>query len=65
MPGGRTALMVAAMFNRCDVVDLLLRHGAPADARDAGGLTALDVARIMGARDTPQQIAAALEVIQS
>ncbi|MFS0754636.1 hypothetical protein ABC383_08055 [Noviherbaspirillum sp. 1P10PC] len=35
-----------------------------ADARDAGGLTALDVARIMGAPDTPQQIAAALEAIQ-
>jgi ankyrin repeat protein len=56
--------MMAAMFNRCDVVDLLPRHGARVDARDAGGLTALDVARIMGAPDTPQQIAAAFEAIQ-
>jgi ankyrin repeat protein len=65
MPGGRTVLMMAAMFNRCDTVDLLRRHGARADARDAGGLTALDVARITGAPDTPQQIAAALGVVQS
>lgn len=57
--------MMAAMFNRCDVVDLLLRQGARADARDAGGLTAFDVARIMGAPDTPQQIAATLGTIQS
>lgn len=60
MSGGRMALMMAAMFNHCDVVDPLLRHGARPDARDAGGLAAFEVARLKGAPDTPQQIAAAL-----
>jgi len=65
MPGGRTALMMAAMPSRSDVVDLLLRKGSRAEARDAGGLTALDVARITGPADKPQRIAAAPEALPS
>jgi len=56
MPGGRTALMMAAMFNRCDVLDLLLARGASPEIRDSAGLSAVDVARIMGAPDTPIQL---------
>jgi ankyrin repeat protein len=56
MPGTRTALMMAAMFNRCDVVDLLLTRGANPDARDGGGLSVLEAAHIMGAPDTPSQL---------
>jgi len=57
--GGRTALMVAAMFNRVEIVELLLAHGADPKARDARGLTAQDSAEIMGAADTPAQLARA------
>ncbi len=56
-PGRKTALMLAAMFNRTAIVDLLLARGANIDARDANGLSALDAARIMGAPDTPTQLA--------
>ena len=35
--GGRTALMTAAMFNRTEIVDLLLERGADIDRRDAIG----------------------------
>jgi len=47
---GRTPLMMAAAFNRIDMVRWLLAHGAAPDLRDAAGLTALDAARAMGAR---------------
>jgi hypothetical protein len=50
--------MMAAMFNRVDVVDLLLERGADLNARTADGLTAIDAARVMGAADTPGQLAA-------
>jgi ankyrin repeat protein len=57
-PDDRTTLMMAAMFNRCDVVDLLVRQCDRADARDPSGMTGLDVACIMDAPDTPRQLAA-------
>jgi len=48
---GRTPLMMAAAFNRIEMVQWLIAHGAARDARDAAGLTALDAARAMGAPD--------------
>ncbi|MGI4856868.1 MAG: ankyrin repeat domain-containing protein, partial [Janthinobacterium lividum] len=57
---GRTALMMAAMFNRTEIVDLLIAHGANPDATDANGVTALDAARRMGAPATEAQLAARL-----
>ena len=56
---GRTALMIAAMFNRTEIVELLMVRGADVEARDADGLTAEAAARIMGAPDTPAQLARA------
>ncbi|MBV8259862.1 MAG: ankyrin repeat domain-containing protein, partial [Paraburkholderia sp.] len=56
-PDGRTALMVAAMFNRTDIVDLLLARGANPVARDTAGNTALDVANAMGAVDAAARLA--------
>jgi hypothetical protein len=41
--------MFAAMFDRVELVELFLRHGAEAGRRDAGGATALELARGMGA----------------
>jgi ankyrin repeat protein len=57
--GGKTPLMVAAMFNRTEIVDLLLSRGADVQARDAAGLTAEQLASAMGASDTPEQLARA------
>ena len=48
--GGRTALMLAAMFDRVDIVELLLAHGARTALAGADGATALDLARGMDAR---------------
>ncbi|MFP4906000.1 ankyrin repeat domain-containing protein, partial [Paraburkholderia sp. BR14261] len=56
-PDGRTALMIAAMFNRSDIVDLLLARGANPAAHDAAGNTALDVANAMGAVDAATLLA--------
>jgi ankyrin repeat protein len=47
------------MFNRTEIVDLLLAHGADINARDANGLTAQAAAQIMSAPDTPEQLARA------
>ncbi len=44
--------MMAAMFNRVEVVDYLISKGADPQAKDANGVTALDAARTMGAVDT-------------
>ena len=38
--GGKTPLMIAAMFNRTEIVEVLLARGADPQARDACGLTA-------------------------
>ena len=54
--GSRTALMVAAMFDRTEIVELLLAHGADPGKRDASGMSAADMARQMGANDTPSQL---------
>jgi ankyrin repeat protein len=51
--------MIAAMFNRTEIVDLLIAHGADPQARDASGVTPLDAANRMGAPDTPAQLAKA------
>ena len=59
-PGGKTALMMAAMFNRREIVDLLLAHGANIDASDVNGVTALSAAIAMGAQNTPSQLTAKL-----
>lgn len=48
-PDGRTALMFAAMFDRVEVVEALLRHGASPERRDGGGARAVDLAQAMGA----------------
>ena len=53
---GRTALMMAAMFNRGEIVDYLISQGADPRAKDANGVTALDAARTMGAVDTAAQL---------
>lgn len=41
---GRTALMAAASLARVGIVQLLLKHGAKADTRNAKGVNALDMA---------------------
>ncbi len=49
-PGDKTALMTAALGGaQADVIDLLLDRGAPIDARDAQGCTALWFAATSGA----------------
>ena len=47
------------MFNRTEIVDVLLEHGVDLHARDAAGLTAEAAAQTMGAPDTPEQLARA------
>jgi ankyrin repeat protein len=51
-PGGKTPLMFAAMFNRTDMVRLLLERGANPLAEDSSGVTILDAAKRMGAAST-------------
>ncbi|GAB6845310.1 hypothetical protein HNR00_004090 [Methylorubrum rhodinum] len=51
--GARTALMVAAMFDRVAICELLLARGADPARRDASGLSAAELARQMGATETP------------
>lgn len=53
---GRTALMMAAMFNRTEIVDYLIGQGANPRATDANGVSALDAAKTMGAVDTTAQL---------
>jgi ankyrin repeat protein len=51
--------MFAAMFNRGDIVRLLLARGADPFRPDADGNAILDAARRMGADDTAELLAAA------
>ena len=55
-PDGRTALMLAAMFDRTSIVDLLLARGADAHRRDAEGRSAEDLAHAMKARGTIRRL---------
>ena len=56
-PDGRTALMMAAMFDRTALLDLLLARGADPAARDAAGLTAAELAKRMGAAEAEAKLA--------
>ena len=51
--------MIAAMFNRSEIVDVLLERGADPQARDAGGLNAGQLAAAMGAVDTAERLSQA------
>jgi uncharacterized protein len=51
---GQTALMMAAMFGRADVVKLLLVNGANPELRDKAGNTAVGLAQQQA---NPQMIA--------
>ncbi len=55
-PGGRTALTMAAMFNRIEMLDWLLDLGADPSLRDASGASAADAARVMGASDAAARL---------
>ena len=60
-PDGRTPLMMAAMFNRTGLVDLLLERGADLHARAADGVDARAAAAAMGAAETEAQLARLME----
>ncbi len=49
--------MFAAMFDRLELLELLLTRGAAPEQKDADGRTALDYARAMGARHTTERLA--------
>ncbi len=53
---GRTALMMAAMFNRTAIVDYLIAKGANPHVKDFNGVTPLMAAQTMGATDTAEQL---------
>lgn len=59
-PNGTTPLMMAALYGRSEVVDLLLAEGADATVRNQQGLDALDFARRSGREHVVQRLAAAL-----
>ena len=44
--------MMAAMFNRQAILELLLANGARIDAVDSRGMTAVSLAKMMNAADT-------------
>lgn len=50
--------MMAAMFNRTDILNLLIERGAAIDAVDSRGMTAISLAETMGAKDTAALLAA-------
>ncbi|MCY1516657.1 Ankyrin repeats (many copies) [compost metagenome] len=58
-PDGKTALMMAAMFNRVEVIRLLIERGANPNARDASGVTPLLLAQRMGAKEAVEALSAA------
>ena len=55
-PDGLTASMIAAMFNRTEIVAYLMTHGANVEAKDVNGVSAIGAANRMGAPDTPAQL---------
>ncbi|WP_028694677.1 ankyrin repeat domain-containing protein [Pseudomonas cremoricolorata] len=55
---GRTALMLAAMFNRGEILEYLLAEGADPTHRDARGATALVAAQTMGAVEAVERLQA-------
>ena len=57
-PGGKTPLMFAAMFNRLEIMKVLLKHEIDIHALSSEGLTALELARRMGAADTAAELEA-------
>lgn len=59
-PNGSTPLMMAALYGRDEVVELLLAEGADASVRNQQGLTALDFAQRSGREHVVRRIAAAL-----
>ena len=59
-PNRSTPLMMAALYGRTEVVDLLLSEGADPTLRNEQGLDALDFARRSGREHVVQRIAAAL-----
>jgi ankyrin repeat protein len=62
-PGGKTPLTFAAMFNRLEIMKVLLARGADAETKSSEGLTALELARSMGAADTAAHLEAAQRLI--
>ncbi|MCC7386607.1 MAG: ankyrin repeat domain-containing protein [Deltaproteobacteria bacterium] len=58
-PDGKTALMFAAMFNKVDVVQLLLELGADPRRTDLSGNTAETLAATMGGADAAALLAKA------
>ena len=55
---GRTALMLAAMFNRVEILEYLLAQGANPALQDARGANALMAAQTMGAVDATARLQA-------
>src|SRR5690606_3846241 len=58
LPGGKTALRFAAMFDRKEVVELMLAHGADPAITDEEGMTAKAAAQMMGASGTAERLQA-------
>ncbi len=52
------AAQMAAAFNRAEMIEWLLDRGASADARDASGMSPLDIAKAMGALDAARVLSA-------
>ena len=49
---GLTPAMYAAKYNRADVLELLVKHGAEVRVKSEKGLTAMDYAKRSNAKDT-------------
>lgn len=49
---GMTPAMYAAKYNRADILELLVKHGAELKKKSEKGLTALDYAKQSNAKDT-------------
>ncbi len=58
MPDGKTALMFAAMFNRTEIIDLLLSHGADVSLQSSDGMTAIKLAQKIEAQAAVERLRA-------